>query len=128
ANDGIAHAASWADQHVEHASRQTRAADDLGQGPGRGWHQFGRFEYYAVAEAQCWRDLPGGDGNREVTRRDDANHPQWLSEYVNADVLAHRLVFLALGAQLLLGIELERAPGAVDFTQRSANDLAFLTV
>jgi hypothetical protein len=68
-----------AHDEVEHALRQAGARQDLGQRPGAAGHEVGRLEHDAVAVGQRRRDLPGRDGDREVPRRDDADHADRLA-------------------------------------------------
>ncbi len=53
--------------------------EDVDQRPGAARHQVGRLDHHRVAVAERRRDLPGGNGDREVPRRDDADDADRLA-------------------------------------------------
>ena len=52
-------------------------------------HQVGRLEDDGVAVAERRRDLPGGNGDREIPRRDDADDADRLAGDLDADAGPH---------------------------------------
>ena len=71
----LAHLAAAAHHQVEDAGRQACAADDLGQRPAAGRHQFGRLEHHAC----CRRPAPARSsrpGWRTESSRRDQRRPR----------------------------------------------------
>ncbi|MNZ78403.1 hypothetical protein D3C78_969720 [compost metagenome] len=125
-DQGVAdHAARTHDQ-VEHAGRNARAVDDVGQRPGAAGNEVGGLEHHAVAEGQGRCDLPGGNGDGEVPGRDQADHADGLARDLHADAGAHRRQGLARQAQAFAGEELEDLARARDFAHGFGPGLAFL--
>jgi hypothetical protein len=121
---GIADHTAAAHHQVEHTGREAGAGDDFGQGPGAARYQFSRFEHHAVAVGQGRGDLPGRDGNREVPRRDQANHAQRLTGHFNVDARTHRRQVVAGQAQAFTGEEFEDVTGAGHFADGFRQGLA----
>ncbi|KAF5273145.1 hypothetical protein FQR65_LT17236 [Abscondita terminalis] len=82
----------------------------LGQGPPQPGRKFRRLEHDRVAIGQGGGDLPGGNGDGKIPRRDDADRD-----------------FLAALAQGLAGVELEDIAGAGDFSHAFGQGLAFFS-
>lgn len=125
-DDGLADLTTAAHHQVEHAGREARPGDDLGDGPGAARHQVGRLDHHAVAEGQRRGDLPGRDGDGEVPGGDQADHAQRLAGDLDADPGADRLQRLASLAQALAGEELEDIAGTGDFADGFRQSLALL--
>src|SRR5438034_860370 len=53
-----------------------------------------RLEHHRVAEAERRRDLPGGDGDRKIPRRDEANNAKRLARDLDLESRTHRGAFL----------------------------------
>ena len=79
-----------------------------------------------IAEGERRRDLPGGNGDREIPRRDDADDADRLARHLDVDARPHGGEFLAGNAQGLAGEEIEDLRGAADFADRLGQRLAFL--
>src|SRR5690606_19127384 len=90
---------------------EARPGNDLGNGPGATRNQIGRLDHHAVAVGQRWGNLPGGNGNGEVPRRDQADHAQRLARHLDTHAWAHRWQDLARLTQAFAGEELENVPG-----------------
>ncbi len=103
---------------VEHAGRDAGAVDDVGERPGAARHQLGRLDHDAIAVGQRRRDLPGRNRDREIPRRDEADHAERLARDLHVDAGPHRAEPLARHAQALLGEELEDVAGAADLAGR----------
>jgi hypothetical protein len=99
---------------------------DVGDGPGAARHQVGGLEHHGVAEGQRRRDLPGGNRDREVPGRDQADHADRLARHFDADAGPHGGQHFAAGAQGLAGEELEDVAGTRDFADGLGQGLAFL--
>src|SRR5204863_6371047 len=117
---------AFAHYQVEDARRQARAAENLGERPGAARHELGGLEYHGVAVAERRGDLPGGNGDREIPRRDDRDDAERLARDFDADARAHRLHDFARNAQRLAGEELEDVAGAHHLADRLRQRLAFL--
>ena len=74
-----------AHDEIEHAFGNAGAHDDVGQRPGRARYKVGRLEDDAVSVGERRRDLPGGDGDREIPRRDDADDADRLAGDLDVD-------------------------------------------
>ena len=120
----LTHLAPAADHKVEHAGRQLRAADDGGQRGATGRHQLGRLEHHGVAIGQRGRNLPGGNGKREIPRRDQADHADRFTGDIHLHTGAHRSQGLTLYAQGLTGKEFEDLAGTGHFAHAFGQGLA----
>ena len=69
---------------------QAGTVEDVDNRPGAAGHEIGRLEDDRVAVAQRRRDLPGGNGDREVPRRDDADDADGLAGHLDADARANQ--------------------------------------
>ena len=98
--------------------------EDIDDRPRAARHQVGRLEHHGIAVAERRRDLPGRDGDREVPRRDDADHAHRLARHLDADARTHRRHALTRKAQRLTGEELEDLSGAGDFADAFGERLA----
>ena len=56
----------------------------------RAGHEIGRLEHDRVAVGERRRDLPGGNRDREVPRRDDADDADRLARHLDVDARAAR--------------------------------------
>lgn len=79
-----------AHDEVQHALRQAGAVENIDDRPRTARHQFGRLEDDGVAVAERRGDLPGGNGDREIPRRDDADDAERLAGDLDADIRANR--------------------------------------
>ena len=122
----LAHFGAAAHHQVEHARRQARAVQDVGDGPGAAGHQIGRLEHHGVAVGQGRGDLPGGDRDGEVPGRDQAHDAHGLARDFHADARAHGRHHLAAGTQRFAGKELEDVAGACHLADGLGQGLAFL--
>ena len=59
--------------------------EDLRERPGAARHEVGGLEHHAVAVGERRRDLPGRDRDREVPRRDHADHAERLARDLDVD-------------------------------------------
>ncbi len=96
-------------------------AEELARHRGR---LFGGLEQQRVAEGERGRDLPCGDGDGEVPRRDQADHADRLAAGLHADVRPHRREVLAAVAHGLAGEEAEDLAGPRDFADAFGARLA----
>ncbi|MNF66278.1 hypothetical protein D3C84_480650 [compost metagenome] len=124
-NDGFTDHPAAAHHQVEHPGREAGAGDDFGNRPGAARHQIGRFQHHAVAVGQGRGDLPGRNGDGEIPRGDQADHPQRLAGHFHRDAGAHRGQHFAGLAQAFAGVELEDIAGAAHFADGLGQGLAF---
>src|SRR5690606_29179313 len=96
-----------AHDEVEDALRQAGPVQDIDDRPGAAGHEFGWLEddRVAVAERRC--DLPGGDCDWEVPRRDDAHNADSLARDFDTDAGTHGGSGLAGKPQGLASEEIE---------------------
>src|SRR5690606_32182167 len=80
-----------------------------------------------IAVAERRRDLPRGDRDGEVPRRDDADNPHTLARDLDADTRADRGDGLAGEPQRLAREELEYLAGTGYLPDALGQRLAFLT-
>ncbi len=113
----VADARAAAVHEVERPGRQAGARDDLGERPRGGGNELGRLEHDRVAVGEGRRDLPRRDRDREVPRRDDADHAERLAQHVDIDAGSHRADVLAADPQRLAGEVLEDPRGALDLAR-----------
>ena len=97
----LADHAAGADHQVEHALGHAGARDDLGKGPGARGHELGGLAHDRAPIRQRRRDLPRRDRDREVPWRDDADHPERLTQDVDVDAGADAPDVLPRHAQCL---------------------------
>lgn len=97
----------------------------FGQRPGAAGHQFGGLEHDRIAIGQRGRDFPGGNGDREVPGRDDADRAHGFARHVDLYARPDRGQLVAALAQGLAGVELEDVAGARDFADAFGQRLAF---
>ena len=126
ADQRLADFTSLAHHQVEHPGREARARDDLGDGPGATRYQVGRLDHHAIAVGQRRGDLPGGNGDGEIPRRDQADHPQRLACHLDAHTRANRLQHFPGLAQAFAGEELEDIARAGDLADGFGQGLALL--
>ena len=86
----------------------------------------GGLEDDGVAVGQGRRDLPGGDGDREVPRRDQGDDADRLARDLDLDAGAHGGELLARHAQRFTREELEDVRRADGFADAFRERLAFL--
>jgi hypothetical protein len=79
----------------------------------------------AVAEGQRRRDLPGRDGDREVPRRDEADHADRLARDFDADAGRTDGTRSPFRRSAFAGEELEDVAGAGHFADGFGQGLAF---
>ncbi len=96
--DGVADHRAAAHDEVEHAFRNAGARDDVGKRPGRARHEVGRLEDDAIAVGERRRDLPGGNGDREIPRRDDADDADRLAGQLDVNAGPRRRQLFACRA------------------------------
>ncbi|EHK78845.1 hypothetical protein SM0020_06717 [Sinorhizobium meliloti CCNWSX0020] len=96
----------------QHTLGQACAVEDIDDRPRTARNQLGRLEDDGVAVAERRGDLPGGNGDREVPRRDDADDPCRLVGDLDADPRPDRRDDLTRKTQGLAGEELEYLAGA----------------
>ena len=101
------------------------ANDDFGERVRPAGHEIGRLEDDAIAVAERRRDLPGGNGDGEIPRRDDADDADRLARHFDVDARPHAGEFLAGNAQGLASEEVEDLRGATDFADGLGKRLAF---
>src|SRR5262249_21320004 len=65
------------------------------------------FEDHGVALGESRRDLPRGDGERKVPRRDNSDDPERLSRDLDVDIWPDAREFLAGNPQSFAGEEVE---------------------
>ena len=111
---------------VEDALRQPGAHEDVDDRPGAARHEVGRLEDHRVAVAERRRDLPRGDRDREIPRRDDADDADRLARHGHLDAGAHARDGLAGEPQAFAGEEIEDLPGAHRLADAVGERLAFL--
>src|SRR3954465_4367666 len=90
-------------------------------------YQVRRLEYHAVTVGERRRDLPGGDCDREVPWRDDADDPQRLARDVDIDVRAHGWQLLAGQPHAFRCEEQKDLRGTCSFTNAFGKRLALFT-
>ncbi len=111
---------------VEHALGSAGAHDDFGERMRGAGHEVGGLEHDRIAVAERGRDLPGGNGDGEVPRRDNADDADGLARHLDVDARADGTEFLARDAQGLTGEEVEDLRGAADFADGFRQRFAFL--
>src|SRR6185503_18455893 len=121
----LADDAAASHHQVEDAFGHAGVDDDLGQRPGRAWDELGRLEHDAVAVGERRRDLPRGDRNRKIPRRDDADDAYRLAGDLDVDARTDRRNFFACQTQRFAGEKLEDLPGARGFADALGQRLAF---
>ena len=114
------------DHEIEHALGHARAHDDFRKRMGGARHEVSGLEHDCVAIGQSRRDLPGGNGDREVPRRDDADDAERLARHLDVDVGPHAREFLARDPQGFAGEEVEDLPGSSRLANSLWKRLAFL--
>ena len=75
---------------LKHALRQAGALQDVGERPAAARHEVGRLEDHRVAVGERRRDLPGGNGDRKIPRRDQPDDADRLALDQHLDVRAAR--------------------------------------
>ncbi|MCY1323921.1 hypothetical protein D9M69_93570 [compost metagenome] len=100
--------------------------EDVDDGPGTAGHQFGRLEDDGIAVTKRRRDLPGGNGDREVPGRDDADDADRLAGDLDADIGSRRRQHFARQSQAFAGEEVEDLAGTHRLADAFDKRLAFL--
>ncbi len=124
--DRLADHRAGAHDEVEDALGQAGAVEDVGERPAAARHQVGRLEHYRVAVDDCRRDLPGGNGDREVPRRDQADDAERLALHHHLDAGPDAGDELAVQPQRLAGEEGKDLAGADYLAGRFHQRLALL--
>ena len=96
------------------------------QRAGRPRHQIGGLEHHGVAVAQRRRDLPCGDRDRKIPRRDQADDAERFARDLDVEAGTNRGDLLARHAQRLAGEERKDLARARDFADAFRQGLAFL--
>ncbi|MNU75126.1 hypothetical protein D3C71_646470 [compost metagenome] len=125
-DDGAADVAV-ADDHVDHALGQARLMQDGDQGLGRGGRRPGGLEHHRIAEGDGRGDLPRRNGDGEVPRRDQAEHPDRLPIGLDLDARTRRGQVLAVDPQGLAGEIFQDAGGAHRLAHALGQGLALFT-
>src|SRR5690606_41837908 len=86
----------------------------------------GWFPHHGVAVAQCGRDLPRRDRDREVEGRDDRDHADRFADHLDPFTGSRRRVDLPDGAQPLGTVEAEDLRGAPYLADPLPEGLALL--
>ena len=100
-----------AHHQVEDARGNAGAGQDVGQHPRAAGRPLRRLEDDRVAERERGRDLPGGNGDRKVPRRDQADDADRLAGDLDVDAGADGRQLLPGQPQHFAGEELEDVPG-----------------
>ena len=90
-------------------------------------HQIGGFEHHGVAVGQRRRDLPGGDCDREIPRRDQTDNPNRFPNDFDVDIGANRGDGVTGDAQRFTRKETEDLCCANGFSNPFGERLAFLS-
>ena len=109
---------------VEHAVRQPGATQDVDELPRAARHELRRLEDHGVAVGEGRGDLPGGDRDGEVPRRDDADHAERLAGHRHLESRSDRVDHLTGVAQRLTAVELQDLPGPHHLAARLGQGLA----
>ena len=125
-DDRLAHHRALAHDKVQHAPGQPRAMENVAERPGRMRHEFRRLDHHRVAIGERRRELPRGNGNREVPWRDHADDTQSLPRDFDAHAGADGIHDLAIEAQGLASEEGKDLPGPGGLANALGERLAFL--
>ncbi len=111
---------------IEHARGRARTLQDVRDRPGARRYQVSGLEHHGVAIGERRGDLPGGNRQREIPGRDQADDAERLAVDVDLDARPHRGYPLAGKAQRLAREELEDLTGATRLGDAVGAGLAFL--
>src|SRR4029078_9191376 len=125
-DERFAYARPASHDKVEHARRNARRGDDLRQRMRSSRHEVGRLEHDAVAVRERRRDLPRGNRDREITRRDEPDDPDRFTRDLDVDARAHGCDLLAAQPHAFGGEEQEDLAGAYGLAYAFGECLAFL--
>ena len=88
--------------------------------------EIGRLQHHAIAVSERRRDLPGGNRDREIPRRDHPDDAERFARDFHVHARTCRGDFLARQPHAFAGEELEDLPGADGFADAFDQRLAFL--
>ncbi len=88
-------------------------------------NQIRRLEDNGVSVGERRRDLPGGNGDRKVPGRDNADDSDRLSRHLDVHIRTHGAEFLPGYPQNFAREEIEDLSGATDFPDGFGQGLAF---
>ena len=126
AGEGAAHDGAGAGDEVEHAGRQAGVHEALDQAQRRERRRRGRLEDDGVAVDERRRDLPRGDGDREVPRRDRGHHAERLAAAVQHGVRRVGRQDVAAQPPALAGVVAQDVARPRDLAGRLGERLALL--
>ena len=113
------------DDQIKYAFGNAGADNDFRERVGAAGNKVGRLEDDSVAVGQRRRDFPGGDREREVPGRDDADDSERLARDLDVDIRPHAGEFLARNPQRFASEEVEDLPGAGRLADTLRERLAF---
>ena len=111
-DDRVSHDGTGARHEIEHARRDAGLVQDLGERPCTSGRPLRGLEHDGVPIGQRGRDLPRGNGNREIPGRDQTDDADRLARDFHVDTRANRGQLFAREAHRLSGKELENLAGA----------------
>ena len=106
----LANGRSTTHYEIEHARRDTRPDDDVGQGVSSCRDEIGRLQDDAIAVGERRGDFPRWNGNGKIPRRDQPDDANRLARYLDVDTGPHRRDFVTGEAQAFTGKEQEDLP------------------
>jgi hypothetical protein len=123
---GLADHRTTPDDEVEHALRNTGAHDDFRQRVGAAGNEIRGLENHRVAIGERRRDLPGGDRERKVPRRDNADDPKRVARDLDVDIRPHAGELFPRNPQHFASEKVEDLSGSGGLTNAFRQGLAFL--